>query len=825
MIVGEAAVPRITHVDSPTRIGPAELASLLERFACVHELSLDCFDTVVWRHVENPRDVFYVAAQRPSFQSYGFTARIRVSAEHTARKLQQLRQGNGEVGLAQIYRAEDAELSDEQVGALAEDELAAEMESCFAWPPAVELLRCAHRRNIPVTIVSDTYFDESQLRRLLKHVLPGDAAAAIRKIVCSSEHGISKAQGLLDRVYHGNSDVRSGVLHVGDNKVADYDAALRAGLQAVHLEQHRDDTIARQRMRAVALGVLTPEIRDTRPMRALYRAVEAMRPGTTDASADEFGAAAFGPILHAFARWIAAERRALCERHGSVKLLFLLRDGHLPYLVHQALDPAPQCYPVSISRFTAFAASFRDLSDIDRYLARFADTGRLDVLARQLLLPKGRARQIVEQAQRAADPAQAFCEAVRRPEVAASIVEASSRFRSRFWRYLQRQAGLQRGDTAVFVDLGYSGTAQRLLGPVFEQEWGVDLFGRYLLFSGVHAEKRKGFIDNRCCDQRVIDTLVPYVALIENLCASAIGSVEGYDSNGQAILAPQLVDHVQSRHVEQVQQSCLRFARDAEAFLAQCGQRVPSDWLREGALAEFARLIYFPERSELRQLSDFRLDVNLGSKDVLQLFDCDTGLDDLRKRGINFIQHNAVMRLQYPAELRSAGIELSMTLLARQRFDLDIPVSGWNYRSDDIELLLLRGNDAVRSSVQASATHDGYFAAVLPLGSGDFNVGLLLGLRYRWVQIHCIEIVPMAQLMSHTESLSCRDIRSLIILDGIHDHGSGLWECTGDTSLMMIPAEATGSETPLACRVVFRPIVWREDRSACLVVSEPPIVQ
>lgn len=807
--VNDMATDAFHRVERPKVVSPAFLPRVLEWFPQVRALSLDCFDTLLWRHTERPEDVFHLLARGRLYRASGISAADRIAAEATARKLAIVRGEAGEVGLEAIYRAHRRDLTDARLAELVDEELATEMRSCYAHPGALSLLRNARKRGLAVTIVSDTYLSEPLLRRLLAHALPADALGAIGRVVCSSDHGRSKTQGLLEIAHTGEAVPRSSILHVGDNEHADYRAALRAGLQAVHLVQRTDRQERQAAMRATALSILLPEVRHARALHDPYRGVASLQAGAEANAVAQLGRMSIGPVMHAFANWIERERRDLADRHGSARLFFLLRDGHLPHTVHRELFPDAAAHAVRISRYTAYAASFRSLEDIDRYLAQFVETRRFEAIARQLQLDPETAARLVESALGAGDPVSAFVEAVRRPDVVEAIVAASARFRARMQGYLQRCTGMKPGETVVFVDLGYAGTAQRVLAPVFEEEWGVRLQGRYLLSTGASDDTRRGFIDRSWCDERALGALVPFVAVMENLCCAPGGSVAGYTGEGDAVLAREGLDGEQTALVEQAQAACLAFARQAQAFHSSLGGAVEMEWLREAALAEFARVVYFPDRTELEALSRFGLEVNMGTDDHLRLFDREAGLDGLRRRGVNFIERHSGMRLQYPAELRSASLELSMALLVQHRYSLAIPLDEWTQRQEEIPVLVLRGQASATETIRARATHDGYFSALLPMGRGDLHLGLLLGQSYAWIQVLGVEAIAQRYLAGATESLHSRDLANDIVLDGMRDHGGGLLECEGTASLIMIPAGLAGFAEPATCRFVFRPIVRR----------------
>lgn len=807
------ATARDAQPGLPDEVAAGHLAGLLSQAAGCRLLSLDCFDTIVWRHVDAPLDVFFDLAHRPAFRQRGITAQDRIRAERVARERRRVRDGRTEVTLADIYRVACPGIDEEGLQALAEDELAAEMAVCHAFGPAVALLRQAQAQGLAVRVVSDTYFTPAQLRRLLSHVLPDDAMAAIGHIVCSCEHGLSKAQGLFHLLHPQGGGRTAGILHVGDNPQADVVAPRSAGLRAIHLVQHDAGALHHRRMRALALGMLDPTVRGQRPMRTAYDAVRAApaAPDQAMSAIQQLGYTSLGPLMHAFACWISAQAQSLANEGRRVKLLYLLRDGHLPQLAAQGLGPGLPSHRVRISRFTAYASAFRCLADIDDYLAQFASSGRFDALCRQLLLPADLARRITARAKQASDPVAAFCRQVRRPEVARGIFEASAAFRARLKRHLEREAGMQAGDTLVFVDLGYVGTAQRVLAPMMRDEWGVQALGRYLLAVRADGHERAGLVDAGWCDERTIGTLVPYVALLENLCACDDGSVIGYADDGEPILGDKLIPRAQSERVAQAQAQALRFVADAQACFAQCHAAPPMEAMRDAALAEFARMVFFPDEAELQQLEGFQLDMNMGTEDRLLLVDREAGLDGLRRHGMFFMEHHAqTMRMAYPAELRSAGIELSMTLLAQHRYGLDIPMAHWTHRHEPLELLVLRGDRSLREVVQAQATHDGYFAAMLPVGDGSLHLGVLLGQGLAWLQLHSLDLVPMDELMGATQSLHRQDIRGQVILDGLRDHGQGLLACETHSALLMVPAGVWRGPGDAVCQFVFRPLVRRE---------------
>lgn len=786
-----------------------ELGVLLDRVATPRRLSLDCFDTLLWRRTALPTDVFVDLQHRPAFARLGLSSSLRVRAEQQARRLKRLRHGVHEVNLSEIYRAAFPALSDAQVAELAEEELAAEMQACYAFPQAVELLRDAARRRLPVMIVSDTYLNESQLRRLLAHCVPQDALAAIDRVVCSCDHGVSKSGGLFQRVMQRWPGPARSILHVGDNATADVHAASAAGLNAAHLLHLEESVTSQERLQVAALGMVEPRLRAERSLPRPYHGVLA-NAGQLDTPLRAIGYAALGPLMHAFATYVLGERDALRRQGRRVKLLFLMRDAHLPHRACEALAGEAVGSAVRISRFAAFAASFRSRADVEHYLADFLNPDYLEVMARQLLLPPDRAATIVTKARAASDPGAEFVRQVLRDDVLRLVHAASAAYRQRLRRYLERVADVRAGDTVVFVDLGYQGTAQRLLEPVFREEWGVDLVGRYLLAVGTPGWRatRGGLIDPSWCDERTIATVVPYVAVLENLCTSSDASVVGYGDDGKPILGDQVIEDNQQRRVEALQAEALRFVADAQRFFDAVGAPAPQS-IREAALGELVRLVFFPTAHELEQFSAFRLDMNLGSDDTLRLHDVEAGLKSIRARGPFFIERGlGDTRLLQPAEMHFAGIELSLSLLAQHRFGLEISAQERSLRRQDVRVLTVRGGQSAQQVLAASHTHDGWFALLVPLMDGA-HVGVAFGERFRHVQVDSVSVLPLKDLYGERGSSCLRGLDRQVVFDGMIHLGQGLYECVEETALLLMPpqGEAVGRQV---VRIVFRPIVTRD---------------
>ena len=798
-----------------------QLLARLETFSKLRVLSLDCFDTLLWRQAATPADVFHDMEQSPEWRAAGFTARLRAGAETLARNLRRVRAGNHEVRLAEIYQAAYPDASPELLADLAAAELAAEKRTCYAFPPTVELIRAARQKGLRVVVVSDIYLDEAQLRELLAATLPPDAYAAIDRVYASSDHRMGKTDGLFNRVV-SELGVRPGdILHIGDSAKADLDSAQTAGLRALRLIQNEVGALSVLRMQGTAMAMLDPTVRHTAPVPSPYHGVLACSAADEDVT-HLVGYAAIGPVLYGFGRFILDELEALRATGRRVKPLFLMRDAYLPQQVVESIVGGEVGHPVAISRFASFASSFRTSDDVDRYLCRFAGSKRFDDVCRQLLLPEEISRPIIAAAGKKNRPVEEFLRRVRRPEVLELIFAASKRYRTRLFRYLERECGLARGDTLMFIDLGYEGTAQRLLEPVFKDELDVEVVGRYLMVVGTPGweRSRRGLIDPSWCDERAIMALVDYVSILENVCTSDGQSVIDYDEDGLPKFAPAVIAPEQMERVKPVQEACRAFAADAESFFGAVGRRPSPEAMRRAALGMLGRLFYLPGEAEMTFLEGFHLDMGLATSDSLRLFDPEQGMTGLRRRGLFFMEQGLKQRrLNYPIELRHAGVELAVMLLAQQRFRLGFVHNDFSMRREAVRFVISGPAGESAAVAEARSTHDGFFSLIVPLGDADRGVAVLVGQTYAWMQIESVDIVGTRALYKDDESLHTEDISDRVVPEGMEARGPGLYECGPDAFLFIPPLRKRKVGGRVACRIVYRPIAHRVAEVAAEAVA------
>lgn len=286
-------------------------------------LSLDCFDTLIWRNTQAPHDLFADlpvtgGAMGPRRRA---ESAARLNAPHYHRRF--------EVTLDEIHAELLPRHDAEERAAMVQAELDAEARHCFAFGPARDLIVDAKRRGLKVVIVSDTYLSEARLRALISEVGGADLAAMIDRIFCSCEYGIGKAGGLFKFVLKDLGIQPQQMVHLGDNLIADMQAPRKLGIPSMHIAQFDTPAQQRLRMEAAASSMIDPATRVTVPVYQPHRAQISLR--TNGDPTFAFGHDVLGPLMHGFASWIREEAEAIEQATGRrAKLLFLQRDGHLP---------------------------------------------------------------------------------------------------------------------------------------------------------------------------------------------------------------------------------------------------------------------------------------------------------------------------------------------------------------------------------------------------------------------------------------------------------------------------------------------------------------
>ena len=793
---------------------PHQLPHALDRAdEGVTTLSLDCFDTLLWRDCHAPSDVF---ADLP-----GLLIGQRAGGESQARKVMRTLKRRNEVTLEDIYAQVMPNADAATRAAAIAAELEAEARACFAFAPTVQLMLEAKARGLQIIIVSDTYLSAVQLLALIEAAAGEEVAGLIDRVFASSDAGVSKGEGLLGKALKAMKLRAHETLHIGDNRAADYDSARRLGIPALHLRQFGEET--RQRLRFErTCAQMNPDELGQREARLVglqpHRALLALGEPTLDDAAERLGYSVLGPIFTAYDCWLREEAQRLeAERGGTVHWLFMLRDGHLPDLVHSAGPRAASTGRVEISRYVATAASLTTRAAYETHLA--IEHGlNPSTLGRQMLMTEDELARVVGNPQSEVEMAQAserLLSELRRGQRQKLTIRRAREMAEGLVAHVRAAVDPKPGDTLMLVDLGYNGSAQNAVNALLAQELGVHVAGRYLLCRERMATglDKTGLIDARHFDPGLLEAMCATVAVIEQLATCELGSVIGYDEAGAAIRKESQVKGRQSEVRDRVQAGTVRFAEGA------CNNPVVRDsdvhaeraW-REGAAQVLTRFMFLPSQDELDVLKSFEHDVNLGSERMVALFDAEDAADQMKRRGLFYMKGSSRMFL--PADLAQEDMSTRLALLVQKRFGLGLTYADYAPRSLDVPAYHVGGKDTAVTAIEARPTHDGYYVARIPVSEKADAVALQLGAVCEWVEIASVTQSPMVSLGGTIEDLptiACGTVR----YDDLHEHSPGIFQCLADTALIMIVPEAHAAKAygPQMIEVALRPLKHRETDS------------
>ncbi len=772
-----------------------DIPSLLDQApAGVEILSLDCFDTLLWRNAQAPSDVFAELAIE------GGSIEPRVIAERKARKMAAYSQGRNEVPIEEIHKRLLPGADEAALAASVQAELDAEAKHCYGFEPVMALIRAAKAKGLKVIIVSDTYFSPAQLRALIARAAGNEIAQAIDRVFTSSEHGLSKAEGLFRPVLAALDVSPAAILHIGDNATSDQAAPAQLGIATAHFEQFDKDAETRLRHEALAAVMIDPATRQTIPAMQPHRSLVSQRREQDPAFV--LGHDVIGPMLHGFAEWVRGEAVALQASCGRpVKILFVMRDGYLPMKLFETLGSDMTADEISISRLTAGRAGLIDAAAVAQLIEREAGKQRFDVLAGMLQLEPFEAKKIAG----SGDVSDLEKKAVE-GEAAAKIVRRSARFADRLISHV-RKAGVADGDMAMIVDLGYHGTVQDRIVPLLKSRMNVEVAGRYLLLRENEPTglDKKGWFDKRHYNREALTALGSSIAVIEQICTQAKGSVVDYQANGKTIHEKATEKGAQSETRDRIQAGAIAFG----AAATMSGRTAVSDddaCRRRNAAAILARFMYLPSAAEVAVIGDFTHDANLGSSSHLKMLDTSSSTRGLRRRGVHYLQSTA--RMYLPGELQEQGLALNLALFGIVRGGLDVREGDFLAGAIKLPVIMATAREDCLVEMEAYPTHDGYYRMTTP-ARGDLTVAVLLGGIYEAVQIEDVTFQPIGRDDERPGFSELPDIAAPYAQEGMEPIAGDLFRCSEGAALL-VPAVPQVGEGKYKLCIAFRPVVARD---------------
>ncbi len=637
-------------------------------------LSLDVFDTLVWRKVPEPEDVFLILGRqltevgqlRPHISPVGF-AELRQQAQSVARERTQAATGSREVTLYDIY----AEISDAifadgfDTEARVQAELACESGQLILDEQIAELVRRAKKYDTKVILVSDTYFSADNIRSFLASAgfKYGDL---IDHLYVSCEAGRPKYRDLFDVVLK-ELDIPAGqMLHVGDNQQADVSPCYARRIAFIHYEKWKFSPRVQDKefpkdssVRSALLGA-GGDLGLTGLRSRIYRS----QPAAMDIKLLpywRYGAVVLAPIFAGFSRWAVSK----CQEEGVTRIFGIMREGRFLGRVVEAtaktlgVDLAAEELWLSRRAVVRAALYPDDLSRLSEALALSAAGTQDEILASlglvaadfegissalpDLRSPAGQAalRQAIMSVQTLRD----------------KVTVKSAQLRRNLLKALSNQIDFNSSGQIVVMDLGYAGTIQSVLSRILQREGArVRLVGLYVALNEkalIHIRggaDLRGYLDHEGYAGETAALLSRTPDVLEHACMCPEGSLAAYDDNAVPILLPNQREPEQITQMETLQDGIVAGVAAINDLLGGFDKTPGETLLLKKQIAQIIRAsLLYPTKDEAETIGSWRHEANFDLEDVRRLKDLSIDVNVLQYQGWPALQDLQRPHCYWPA--------------------------------------------------------------------------------------------------------------------------------------------------------------------------------
>lgn len=629
---------------------------------------MDIFDTLVWRRVPEPGDVFLLLGRAlaaegklaPHVSPLQF-AELRRAAERGAREKVEATTGYREILLKDIYAGLPDTLFDrgfdsaQRIAA----ELALEKSLLVLDEELAALVRFAHAAGAKVLLVSDTYFTAAEIWALLTAAGFKDKPLVDRLYV-SCEAGRPKYRDLFDVVLKDAGVPAAAFAHIGDNLDADVHPGRHRGLVTMHYDKwvfaprvQTEEFTANPAQRAQLLGPRGDFGLTGLRTRLFHRAPDAMAPDLKFYWS--YGAAILAPVFAGFARW------ALSQSQGAA-VYGIMREGRFLGRVLAAtaadLGLKTDVHELWLSRRAVLRAAVfdDDLRFLPEAIALSPGHTPEECIASLGLTPDeikavapdfnmGRLASIV----------------AANAGLRAKVVTRAAASRRNLLKGLQAQVDLQ--NPIFMMDLGYAATIQSVLAHVLKHEgFTPAITGLYLAANEKAVQNIRGGADIRAWLNGEGFTGLTGALLsrtpdiLEHACMCPEGSLAGYDDAGKPVLLPNQRSAAQIAQMEAMQSGILAGASAVNRLLGSLEQ-TPAGLPEFKAQIEriIQASLLHPTKQEADTIGGWHHEANFELSDLRRLTDLSFDAGALQYQGWPALQEIGRRQVYWPGAAFTAA--------------------------------------------------------------------------------------------------------------------------------------------------------------------------
>lgn len=826
-------------IPESTSLDIAAISDLLNQHAGqIRVLSLDCFDTLLWRTVSEPVEVFKDLQNQPLYIEYGICSESRRMAERRVRQLRAGLYGEHEVTIEEVYEHMLPDASKELVEQFVRAEVETEKKYLFAYSPMFDLLSKAKKMGMKTVLVSDMYIHGHQLKELVESCAKkAGVPVHIDHYFTSADHRTTKGRDLFHIVAKQLGEPQEAFLHIGDNPHADLEGARRAGVKGYHFNRFTPLLEDCMRKNATMQRLLSNDHGESLPMASNWHATWSRLPRTNN-TMEMVGWYYLGPVLVQYLQWLMSEIQALKAQGHSPRIVFMMRDGYLPFKAYQSLQAqglVPFDAPVhamDVSRFATLALNFNDEHAIQTYLISQKDKMYRAEMVRQLMGVHDIDAVQVNIKTDDALPWTEFMQSVLQPENIQSIIDASRKHRANFIRYIHKQIRPKTGETLVLADLGYTGTIQEQIKGILAEEFGLKLEGRYLILREASSRQtsKKGLIDYRSMNRNSLNLLLSQIQTLEQLTVNDNGSLIQYTEVGRTVYEKSPLSDQQRLVKQNVQTAALDFIQTQSKNILQFIKNHPFSHMEAAGL--IGRFTLQPTVSEIELYQLFSHDINNGTR-RLRWISNPVMSRQMLIRGGN-MTYDSEYHKMLANDLNAFGPELTNFNFLKSRLGVKFTLMDHKVVGSDVPCVLLQGENFHQTKMPCFSSHEGFKVGILRAIKTCSAVGLSFGLKHEWLQIHSIALVDWAQFASNPGWQSQVDLIPKSHAEGGQSLGQGLVHFENSDGYLHIDLKDCSMTTrgDIVLIIVFRDIAARTAPStqpeagivAIQQVEEPKVI-
>ena len=623
-------------------------------------ISVDIFDTLLLRAVAKPVDLFALVweeAERKGIAKISMYpeeyVKLRAEMERRAR----VEAKNREVTLDDIY-AQYPDYIVYDTDELKALEIEYEKKYCYPNHSVLKWLQQSKENGCKLVLVSDMYLSSAMLKDIIE--FNNIDCSLFEEIIVSNEYMCNKQNGdLFDILFEKYQDIKpEEMLHIGDNKNADYEQPLNKGMKAFYYDAVPDKLYSIFDYEKIRHNIPQPKLLSLRKVCMADTEYEGQ-----DATAFSLGSAVTGPVLSLYASWVCERLRKL----GIKRIYPLMREGYLlgELLKNEAenIGMDLEVHPIYVSRKVTYIPSIthvnreeienmvgarnltiresfklmgleeNDFLEIEHYFdIRHKETHRImfgESTLKEYIINR-------------------FLESENVRKIEAYI----SNERRKLVAYLKQEIGDLR-DVAT-IDIGFFGRIQMWMEKCLDIE-GVPHKMKHFLAVGVTEDRLfngldfEGMFGTFAQNRDLITTIHRTTDVLEKLISVTEGSTIGYEEKDGKIKQVQ-AEGVDNDHMTQIafegtfafQRAWFKF-REAKPELArECVEN------RRQTLEILHRLIDMPRYDEAKLLAGFEADTNFGTnykkgiitKEHLKLAE-EKGVDFVDKCNVSYTYQNS----------------------------------------------------------------------------------------------------------------------------------------------------------------------------------------